>query len=99
MKTLLTVSVLVYSLLFFAAPSSACSAFPDAHIGKVLEIDQVARRVTISDAETGSPVTFTVDENALLDIELAVLSIYQSIFVRYRVEGDQLIATEIKRLN
>jgi hypothetical protein len=33
MKTLLTVGVLIFSLLFFAAPASTCSAFPDGHIG------------------------------------------------------------------
>ena len=33
MKTLLTVGVLIFSLLFCAVPASACSAFPDGHIG------------------------------------------------------------------
>ena len=33
MKTLLTVGVLIISLLFCAVPASACSAFPDGHIG------------------------------------------------------------------
>ena len=99
MKTLLTVGVLIFSLLFFAAPSSACSAFPDGHIGIVVELDKASKSLTISDGETGNPITFSVEGTVLSTLEWAVLSVQQPIFVRYRVEGDQLIATEIKRLN
>ena len=55
--------------------------------------------VIISDGETGNPVTFSVEDTDLSTLEWAVLSVAQTIFVRYRLEGDQLIATEIKRLN
>ena len=57
MKTLLTVGVLIFSLLFFSAPGSACSAFPDGHIGIVVELDKASKSLTISDGETGHPVT------------------------------------------
>jgi|TARA_Y100001001_G_scaffold24730_1_gene20822 hypothetical protein len=99
MKPLLTVGVLIFSLLFCAVPASACSALPDGHIGIVLELDKVSKSLTISDGETGNPITFSVEDTVLSTLEWVVLSVQQPIFVRYRVEGDQLIATEIKRLN
>jgi hypothetical protein len=99
MKTLLTVGVLIFSLLSFSTPASACSAFPDGHMGVVLEIDKTTKSLTISDGETGNPVTFLVEDTVLSTVEWAVLAVQQPLFVRYRVEGDQLIATEIKRLN
>ena len=99
MKSLLSVTVLIYSLLFCAVPSSACSAFPDGHMGVVLEVDKTANSLTISDGETGNPITFSVEDTVLSTLEWVVLSVQQPIFIRYRVEGDQLIATEIKKLN
>ena len=112
MKILLPLRVLICSLLLFATPSSACSAFPDAHIGKVLAVDEGVRSVTIQDAETGDPITFTLDDTisiehkALLNAEFDVLlkldiqSKGPTIFVRYRQnEFDELLATEIERLN
>lgn len=99
MKTLLTVGVLIFSLLFFAGPASGCSAFPDGHIGIVLELDKASKSLTISDGETGNPITFSVEDTVLSSMEWVILSVQQPIFVRYRVEGDELIATEIKRLN
>ena len=99
MKILLTVGVLIFSLLSFSTPASACSAFPDGHMGVVLEIDKTTKSLTISDGETGNPVTFLVEDTVLSTVEWAVLAVQQPLFVRYRVEGDQLIATEIKRLN
>ncbi len=99
MKSLLTVSVLIFSLLFFAGPARACSAFPDGHIGIVLELDKASKSLTISDGETGNPITFSVEDTVLSSMEWVILSVQQPIFVRYRVEGDELIATEIKRLN
>ena len=99
MKILLTVGVLIFSLLSFSTPASACSAFPDGHMGAVLEIDKTTKSLTISDGETGNPVTFLVEDTVLSTVEWAVLAVQQPLFVRYRVEGDQLIATEIKRLN
>ena len=62
MKILLPLRVLICSLLLFAAPASACSALDAAHIGKVLAVDENARSVTIQDAETGDPITFTLDD-------------------------------------
>jgi len=112
MKLLLPLRVLICSLLLFAAPASACSALDAAHIGKVLSVDEVVRSVTIQDAETGDPITFTLDDTvfiehkALLNAEFDVLlkldipSEGPTIFVQYRQnEFDELLATEIKRLN
>ncbi len=67
MKILLPLSVLICSLLFLAAPSSACSALDAAHIGKVLSVDEVVRSVTIQDAETGDPITFTLDDTVSIE--------------------------------
>ena len=88
------------------------SALDAAHIGKVLSVDEVVRSVTIQDAETGDPITFTLDDTisiehkALLNAEfdgLLILDIQSkgpTIFVRYRKnEFDELLATEIERLN
>ena len=99
MKTLLTTSLLIFSLLSFSTPASACSAFPDGHMGVVLEIDKTTKSLTISDGETGNPVTFLVEDTVLSTVEWAMLSVQQALFVRYRIGDDQLIATEIKRLN
>ena len=112
MKILLPLSVLICSLLLFAAPASACSALDAAHIGKVLSVDEIARSVTIQDAETGDPITFTLDDtvsmehkvllNAEFDIllKLDIQSEDPTIFVQYRQnEFDELLATEIERLN
>ena len=93
------------------SPSSACSAFPDTHIGKALAVDEAVRSVTIRDTETGDPITFTVDAtvsierkvllNAEFDglLELDIQARDHIIFVRYRIENDELLATEIERLN
>ena len=112
MKILLPLRVLICSLLFFAAPSSACSALDAAHIGKVLAIDEVVRSITIQDAETGDPITFTLDDTisiehkALLNAEfdrllkLDIQSEGPTILVQFRQnEFDELLATEIERLN
>ena len=99
MKSLLTVSVLIYSLLFLAGPANACSVFPDGHMGVVLEVDKTTNSLTISDSETGNPITFSIEDTVLSTVEWVVLSVQQPIFIRYRVEGEQLIATEIKKLN
>ena len=112
MKILLPLRALICSLLLFAAPASACSALDAAHIGKVLSVDEVVRSVTIQDAETGDPITFTLDDTlsiehkALLNAEfdgLLILDIQSegpTIFVQYRQnEFDELLATEIERLN
>ena len=112
MKILLPLSVLICSLLFFAAPASACSALDAAHIGKVLSVDEVVRSLTIQDAETGDPITFTLDDtisiehkmllNAAFDalLKLDIQSKSPTIFVQYRQnEFDELLATQIERLN
>ena len=74
MKLLLPLRVLICSLLFFAAPTSACSALDAAHIGKVLSVDEevlsvdeVVRSVTIQDTETGDPITFTLDDTISIE--------------------------------
>ena len=112
MKILLPLSVLICSLLFFATPTNACSALDAAHIGKVLSVDEVVRSLTIQDAETGDPITFTLDDtisiehklllNAAFDVllKLDIQSKSPTIFVQYRQNAfDELLATEIERLN
>ena len=112
MKILLPLSVLLCLLLFFTAPASACSALDAAHIGKVLSADEVVRSLTIQDAETGDPITFTlhdtvsIEHKVLLNAEFDILlkldiqSEGPTIFIQYRQnEFDELLATEIKRLN
>ena len=112
MKILLPLGVLICSLLFFPTPASACSDLDATHIGKVLSVDEVVRSLTIQDAETGDPITFTLDDavsiehkvllNAEFDIllKLDIQSEGPTIFVQYRQnEFDELLATGIKRLN
>ena len=112
MKILLPLSVLICSLLFFATPASACSALDAAHIGKVLSVDEVVRSLTVQDAETGDPITFTLNDtvsierkillNAEFDVllKLDIQSKSPTIFVQYRQnEFDELLATEIEQLN
>ncbi len=99
MKSLLAASVLIYSLLFLTGPTSACSAFPDGHMGVVLEVDKTTNSLTISDGETGNPITFSVEDTILSTVEWTILAVQQPIFIRYRVMNDQLIANELKKLN
>ena len=66
---------------------------------KTITVEIEIGLVTISDGETGHPVTFSIEDAVLSTLEWAVLSVAQPNFVRYPLEGDQLIATEIKRLN
>ena len=112
MKIFLPLSVLICSLLFFTTPTSACSALDAAHIGKVLSVDEVVRSLTIQDAETGDLITFTLDDtisiehkmllNSAFDVllKLDIQSKSPTIFVQYRQnEFDELLATEIERLN
>ena len=83
--------LLVSTRLLADLPFVVCS--------KTITVEIEIGLVTISDGETGHPVTFSVEDTVLSTLEWAVLSVAQTIFVRYRLEGDQLIATEIKRLN
>ena len=112
MKLLLPLRVFICSLLFFATPASACSALDAAHIGKVLSVDEVVRSLTIQDAETGDPITFTLDDTVSIEhkillsaefdvlLKLDIQSKSPTIFVQYRQnEFDELLATEIERLN
>ena len=112
MKLLLPLKVFICSLLLFATPANACSALDAAHIGKVLVVDEIGRSVTIQDAETGDPITFTLDDTVsiehkvLLNAEFGILlkldiqSDGPRIFVQYRQnEFDEFLATEIERLN
>ena len=111
MKILLPLRVLICSLLLFAAPSSACNTFPDTQIVKVPAVDEAVRSATIRDAETGDPFTFVVDAtvsierkvllNAEFDglLELDIQARDHIIFVRYQIENDELLATEIERWN
>ena len=69
MKPLITVSALIYSLLFLANYASDCSAFPDSHMGAVLQVDKTANRLTISDGETGDSITFSIQGNILWSVE------------------------------
>ena len=79
---------------------------------EVLSANEVVRSLTIQDAETGDSLTFTLDDtvsiehkvllNAEFDIllKLDIQSEGPTIFFRYRQnEFDELLATEIKRLN
>ena len=77
LKILLALSVLICSLLFFTAPANACSALDAAHIGKVLSVDEevlsadeVVRILTIQDAETGDPLTFTLYDTVSIEYKV-----------------------------
>ncbi len=75
------------------APTVACeSAGPNVHLGRVADINSDAQSFTITDAETGKPITFKA--NGKLIMRLA--GVQRTIAVNYREEDGRLVALEIR---
>jgi len=80
--------------LFASSVTLACSAMgPKTHVGNITEIDRDHHTLTIMDAETQKPITFSVDNKQLL----ALNSSAGQVIVRYRDgENGELIATSVQ---
>ena len=80
--------------LFASSATFACSAMgPKTHVGHITEIDRDHHTLTIMDAETQKPITFSVDNKQLL----ALNSSSGQVIVRYRDgEDGKLIATSVQ---
>jgi len=75
------------------SPASACEAAgPNTHVGAITAIDPTGRTLTLKDAETTKPIVFVVTSEQLRGIKVA-----DEVAVTYRVDGDRLRATSIKR--
>lgn len=90
------ITTLAFALcaLFASSATLACSAMgPNTHVGNITEIDRGDKTLTIMDAETQQPITFTVDNQLLLSLN----SSSGQVVVRYR-DGDngELIATSVQ---
>ena len=89
-----TLSGLALAALLASSTTLACSAMgPKTHVGNITEIDRNQHTLTIMDAETQQPITFSVDNKQLL----ALNSSSGQVIVRYR-DGDngKLVATSIQ---
>jgi len=89
-----TLSGLALAALLASSTTLACSAMgPKTHVGNITEIDRNQHTLTIMDAETQQPITFSVDNKQLL----ALNSSSGQVIVRYR-DGDdgKLIATSVQ---
>ncbi len=89
-----TLSGVALATLLASGTALACSAMgPKTHVGNITEIDREQHTLTIMDAETQKPITFSVDNKQLL----AINSSAGQVVVRYR-DGDngELVATSIQ---
>ncbi len=89
-----TLSGFTLAALLASSSALACSAMgPKTHVGNITEIDRNQHTLTIMDAETQQPITFSVDNKQLM----ALNSSAGQVIVRYR-DGDdgKLIATSVQ---
>jgi len=92
MKRFLT-TALFLALIVVVSGSFACSAMgANTHIGNILSVDSQAKTLTIMDAETSKPITFSVNDQLLLKLA----SVKGQIVVHYAGENGQLTATDIQ---
>jgi hypothetical protein len=93
MRILLPLLGLTTLMFFNASSASACEAAgPNTHVGAIIAIDLTGRTLTLKDAETTKPIVFGVTPEQLRGIKVA-----DEVAVTYRVEGNRLRATAIKR--
>jgi len=93
-RKLTTLSGFALAALLSSSATLACSAMgPKTHVGNITDIDRDHQTLTIMDAETQKPITFSVDNKQLL----ALNSSSGQVIVRYR-DGDngELVATSIQ---
>ncbi|PCI10168.1 MAG: hypothetical protein COB71_11470 [Thiotrichales bacterium] len=93
-KKTTTLFGIALAALLASSSTLACSAMgPKTHVGNITEIDRHQHTLTIMDAETQQPITFSVDNKQLM----ALNSSSGQVIVRYR-DGDdgQLIATSVQ---
>jgi len=85
---------LILAVLLASSGALACSAMgPKTHVGNITEIDRNQQTLTIMDAETQQPITFSVDNKQLM----ALNSSSGQVIVRYRDGNDgKLIATSVQ---
>lgn len=90
----ITTTLFAFTTLLASSVALACSAMgPKTHVGQITEIDRDHQTLTIMDAETQKPITFSIDNKQLL----ALNSSSGQVIVRYR-DGDngELVATSIQ---
>lgn len=88
------IAALLLSLLLSAPQVWACTgAGPNGHVGEALSVNPSARAIRIRDAQTGDPLTFKATAEQLSGINPG-----DRVFIRYKKDGESLIAEEVERL-
>ncbi len=93
-KKTTTLFGIALATLLTSGATLACSAMgPKTHVGNITEIDRHQHTLTIIDAETQQPITFSIDNKQLLTLK----NNSGQVMVRYR-DGDdgKLIATSVQ---
>jgi hypothetical protein len=89
----LKVSVLIMAIIL-STPllSLACSSMgPNTHAGIIQGVDAKGGTVTLIDSETGKALTFSASE-----VQLSTLQPNERIVIKFRIEGEKMVAKEIK---
>jgi len=92
MKQLLRTGLLL-ALASLAPGSFACSVMgANTHIGNIMSVNSQAKTLTIMDAETSKPITFSINDQLLLKLSSAK----GQVVVHYTGKDGQLVATDIQ---
>lgn len=79
-------------LMVSVAPTWACDRMgPGKHVGRVAAIDPAAGTITIIDAQTRAPITFSADRQTLEPIRTQ-----RNVIISFRTEGERLIVEAIQ---
>jgi hypothetical protein len=94
-ENVMKLKVSVLALVFVLSTpllSLACSSMgPNTHVGIIQGVDAKGRTVTLIDSETGKALTFSASE-----AQLSSLRPNERILIKFRVEGEKMVAKEIK---
>ncbi|MFQ5657326.1 MAG: hypothetical protein ACE5G5_07285 [Candidatus Methylomirabilales bacterium] len=86
--------VVLFSLLLSGPPVWACGGVgPNGHVGEALRVNPSDRAIQIRDAQTGDRLTFRATEKQLSGINPG-----DRVLIRYKRDGESLIAEEVERL-
>jgi hypothetical protein len=79
-------------LTALVAPAVACDNMgPGKHVGQVVAVDPAAGTITIMDAQTRAPISFSADKQTLEPIRTQ-----RNVIISFRTEGDRLVVEAIQ---
>lgn len=80
------------ALAALVAPAGACDSMgPGKHVGRVAAVDPAAGTITIIDAQTRAPITFSADKQTLEPI-----GTQRNVIISFRTEGERLVVEAIQ---